>query len=93
MSESRHSFSLKISIFRSSTRSFPSLTGLFRSFTYLAAGLAVGLSGLAAGLAVGVVGDVGARATAQQPKIFVGMVLILIVSKRSGTLLSFRKLT
>ncbi|KAL7411306.1 V-ATPase proteolipid subunit C-like domain-containing protein [Mrakia frigida] len=57
---------------------------LFRSFTYLAAGLAVGLSGLAAGLAVGVVGDVGARATAQQPKIFVGMVLILIFAEVLG---------
>ena len=36
--------------------------------------MAVGLAGLAAGFAVGIVGDAGVRGTAQQPRLFVGMV-------------------
>lgn len=32
----------------------------------------------AAGLSIGIVGDAGVRANAQQEKIFVGMILILI---------------
>ena len=32
----------------------------------------------AAGLSIGIVGDAGVRANAQQDKIFVGMILILI---------------
>jgi V-type H+-transporting ATPase proteolipid subunit len=46
-------------------------------FIQLGAGLSVGLAGLAAGFAIGVVGDAGVRATAQQPRLFVGMVSIL----------------
>lgn len=57
--------------------SFP--PGLFRFFTYFAAGLIVGFSGLAAGIAVNIVGDFGVRATSQQLKIFIGLVMILIV--------------
>lgn len=57
---------------------------LFRSFCHLGAGLSVGLSGLAAGFAVGVVGDAGVRGTAQQPRLFVGMVLILIFAEVLG---------
>jgi F0F1-type ATP synthase membrane subunit c/vacuolar-type H+-ATPase subunit K len=53
---------------------------LFAAFGHLGAGLTGGLSGLAAGMAIGIVGDAGVRATAQQPKLFVGMILILIVS-------------
>lgn len=45
----------------------------------VAAGLAGGFSGLAAGIAIGIVGDIGTRALGQQPKLFVGMILILIV--------------
>ena len=56
----------------------------FRSFCHLGAGLSVGLSGLAAGFAVGVVGDAGVRGTAQQPRLFVGMVLILIFAEVLG---------
>lgn len=44
------------------------------SFVYLGAGLSVGLAGLAAGFAIGIVGDAGVRGTAQQPRLFVGMV-------------------
>merc|ERR1719186_1422864 len=51
---------------------------LHKGFVHLGAGLSVGLSGLAAGYAIGVVGDAGVRGTAQQPRLFVGMILILI---------------
>ena len=50
----------------------------------MGAGLSVGFSGLAAGLAIGVVGDHGVRGYAQQPKLFVGMVLILIFAEVLG---------
>jgi len=57
---------------------------LFRGFAHLGSGLSVGLSGLAAGMAIGIVGDAGVRATAQQPKLFVGMILILIFAEALG---------
>jgi len=47
---------------------------LFTGFLQLGAGLSVGLAGLAAGFAIGIVGDAGVRGTAQQPRLFVGMV-------------------
>jgi V-type H+-transporting ATPase proteolipid subunit len=53
---------------------------LYTGFIQLGAGLSVGLAGLAAGFAIGIVGDAGVRGTAQQPRLFVGMILILIVS-------------
>jgi len=56
----------------------------FKGFLALGAGLAVGLSGLAAGFAIGVVGDSGVRGTAQQPRLFVGMILILIFAEVLG---------
>ena len=34
-------------------------------------------------MAIGVVGDAGVRANAQQPKLFVGMILILIFAEVS----------
>ena len=57
---------------------------LTSAFLHLGAGLSVGLSGLAAGYAIGVVGDAGVRATAQQPRMFVGMILILIFAEVLG---------
>jgi V-type H+-transporting ATPase proteolipid subunit len=57
---------------------------LFKSFMDLGAGLAVGLSGLAAGFAIGIVGDAGVRGCAQQPRLFVGMILILIFAEVLG---------
>ncbi|KAJ3091115.1 H(+)-transporting V0 sector ATPase subunit c [Quaeritorhiza haematococci] len=57
---------------------------LYASFIQLGAGLSVGLSGLAAGFAIGVVGDAGVRGSAQQPKLFVGMILILIFAEVLG---------
>jgi len=56
----------------------------YRSFLDLGAGLSVGLSGLAAGFAIGIVGDAGVRGTAQQPRLFVGMILILIFAEVLG---------
>lgn len=47
---------------------------LAQGFIELGAGLSVGLAGLAAGFAIGIVGDAGVRGTAQQPRLFVGMV-------------------
>lgn len=57
---------------------------LYRGFIHLGAGLSVGLSGLAAGFAIGIVGDAGVRGTAQQPRLFVGMILILIFAEVLG---------
>ncbi|KAG9308813.1 vacuolar ATP synthase 16 kDa proteolipid subunit [Chiua virens] len=57
---------------------------LASSFIDLGAGLSVGLAGLAAGFAIGIVGDAGVRGTAQQPRLFVGMVLILIFAEVLG---------
>ena len=54
---------------------------LLSGFVHLGSGLAVGLSGLAAGFAIGIVGDAGVRGTAQQPRLFVGMILILIFAE------------
>ena len=56
----------------------------FSGFVHLGAGLSVGLSGLAAGYAVGIVGDAGVRGTAQQPRLYVGMILILIFAEVLG---------
>ncbi|KAJ7868718.1 putative vacuolar ATP synthase 16 kDa proteolipid subunit [Mycena olivaceomarginata] len=47
---------------------------LAQGFVQLGAGLSVGLAGLAAGFAIGIVGDAGVRGTAQQPRLFVGIV-------------------
>jgi len=57
---------------------------LCSSFLQLGAGLPVGFSGLAAGFAIGIVGDSGVRGTAQQPRLFVGMILILIFAEVLG---------
>lgn len=62
----------------------PCVSSLPRSFLQLGAGLSVGLSGLAAGFAIGIVGDAGVRGTAQQPRLFVGMILILIFAEVLG---------
>lgn len=56
----------------------------YDGFKHLASGLCCGLSSLAAGMAIGIVGDAGVRANAQQEKIFVGMILILIFAEALG---------
>lgn len=62
----------------------PETYSSFTAFAHLAAGLTVGMSSLAAGLAIGIVGDAGVRANAQQPRLFVGMILILIFGEALG---------
>eukprot|EP00403_Amphidinium_massartii_P039550 CAMPEP_0178448718 /NCGR_PEP_ID=MMETSP0689_2-20121128/42143_1 /TAXON_ID=160604 /ORGANISM="Amphidinium massartii, Strain CS-259" /LENGTH=173 /DNA_ID=CAMNT_0020073941 /DNA_START=21 /DNA_END=542 /DNA_ORIENTATION=+ len=62
----------------------PSKYSAYSGYAHLAAGLTVGMSSLAAGLAIGVVGDAGVRANAQQPRLFVGMILILIFAEALG---------
>ncbi|GIY72447.1 v-type proton ATPase 16 kDa proteolipid subunit [Caerostris darwini] len=62
----------------------PSTYSPFSGFMHFGAGLSVGLSGLAAGCAIGIVGDAGVRGTAQQPRLFVGMILILIFAEVLG---------
>ncbi|KAK4148727.1 V-ATPase proteolipid subunit C-like domain-containing protein [Chaetomidium leptoderma] len=57
---------------------------LHTAFLQLGAGLAVGLCGLAAGFAIGIIGDAGVRASTQQPRLYVGMVLILIFAEVLG---------
>ena len=54
---------------------------LYTGFVQLGAGLSVGLAGLAAGFAIGIVGDAGVRGTAQQPRLFVGMVSHPVVDR------------
>jgi V-type H+-transporting ATPase proteolipid subunit len=56
----------------------------YNGFAHLASGLSCGLAGLAAGMAIGIVGDAGVRANGQQPKLFVGMILILIFAEALG---------
>lgn len=51
---------------------------LYTGFIQLGAGLSVGLAGLAAGFAIGIVGDAGVRGGAQQPRLFVGMVSLIV---------------
>lgn len=57
---------------------------LYTGFIQLGAGLSVGLAGLAAGFAIGIVGDAGVRGTAQQPRLYIGMILILIFAEVLG---------
>ena len=56
----------------------------YTGFAHLAGGLCCGMSGLSAGIAIGIVGDAGVRAVAMQPKMYVGMVLILIFAEALG---------
>ena len=58
--------------------------GWFAATAHFGGGVSCGLSGLAAGTAIGVVGDCLTRASAEQPKLFVGMVLILIFAEALG---------
>jgi len=75
-------YGLIISVIIGTSVTLDTLT--FTGLAYFGSGLSVGLSGVAAGFAIGIVGDAGARATAQQPKLFVGMILILIFAEALG---------
>lgn len=57
---------------------------LFNGFMHMACGLSVGFACLALGYAIGVVGDEGVRKFMHQPRLFVGIVLILIFAEVLG---------
>lgn len=77
-------YGLVVAVLISNGMGGASTYSLFSGFIDLGAGLAVGISGLAAGFAIGIVGDSGVRGTAQQPRLFVGMILILIFAEVLG---------
>ena len=79
-SGARAAFSLAVQAPAGGVNAYSALSG----YAHLAAGLACGLSGMAAGIAIGIVGDAGVRASAQQAKLYVGMVLILIFAEALG---------
>merc|ERR1712054_6461 len=56
----------------------------YSGYAALAAGLCCGMAGLSAGIAIGIVGDAGVRANARQPKLFIGVILILIFAEALG---------
>merc|ERR1712144_43466 len=56
----------------------------FSGYSALSAGLCCGMAGLSAGIAIGIVGDAGVRANARQPKLFIGVILILIFAEALG---------
>ncbi|KAG9232776.1 V-ATPase proteolipid subunit C-like domain-containing protein [Amylocarpus encephaloides] len=66
------------------TSSLAEKSALHTNFLQLAAGLSCGLSCLAAGFCIGIVGDAGIRGTAQQPRLYVGMMLMLIFAEVLG---------
>jgi V-type H+-transporting ATPase proteolipid subunit len=57
---------------------------LFSGYGNLAGGLAVGLTGLASGMCIGVAGDGVARAMAEQPRLIMGGMVILIFGEVLG---------
>ena len=57
---------------------------LFSGYANLAGGLSVGLTGLASGMCIGVAGDAAARAMAEQPRLIMGAMLILIFGEVLG---------
>ena len=56
----------------------------YTGFVHLASGLCTGFAGMAAGYAIGIVGDACVRGYLYQPKLFVGMVLMLIFAEVLG---------
>jgi V-type H+-transporting ATPase proteolipid subunit len=59
-------------------------THMFKAFVHLGSGLAVGISCLGAGFAIGITGDAGVRGAVQQPRIYLGMMLLQIFSEVLG---------
>ncbi|KAG0516482.1 hypothetical protein BDA96_09G006900 [Sorghum bicolor] len=54
---------------------------LFDGYVHLSSRLACGLARLTADMAIDIIRDAGVRANAQQPRLFVGMILILIFAE------------
>jgi len=59
-------------------------THIFTAFVHLGGGLSVGIASLGAGFAIGITGDAGVRGAVQQPRIFMGMMLLQIFSEVLG---------
>lgn len=57
---------------------------LFAGSLDMAAGLIVGLTSAASGYAIGVLGDAGVRAIPKQPRLFVGLTLVLVFAEIVG---------
>lgn len=55
-----------------------------QGFSMFAGGLVCGFCGYGAGYAIGIAGDAGVRALSQQPRFFIGMILILIFAEVLG---------
>ncbi|PJF19806.1 hypothetical protein PSACC_00411 [Paramicrosporidium saccamoebae] len=72
--------SLAMSLCLDSNRSYT----LFAGSLDLAAGLMVGSASLCSAWAIGVLGDAGVRAIPKQPRLFVGMALILVFAEMLG---------
>lgn len=69
------------------TRNVTTTVGIInamRAFKYFSGGLTVGLTGLAAGYSIGRVGQHGILAYSQQPRVFVGLILLLIFGEVLG---------
>jgi len=62
----------------------PTNYSLMKAFAHLFAGLSVGLSGLASGYCMGVVGKTGMIAVSRQPRLYIGILLILIFAEAIG---------
>ncbi|KAJ1557324.1 v-type proton ATPase 16 kDa proteolipid subunit 2 [Cladochytrium tenue] len=77
-------YGLVVSVLIANDLSPKNAYSLFAGFVHLGAGLSTGLAGLAAGYAIGAVGDAGVRSFLYQPRMFVGMVLILIFAEVLG---------
>ncbi|CAG8975156.1 hypothetical protein HYALB_00004455 [Hymenoscyphus albidus] len=75
-------YGLVVSVIISS--SLAEKSALHTNFLQLAAGCSVGLSCLAAGFTIGIIGDAGVRGTAMQPRLYVGMMLMLIFAEVLG---------
>jgi V-type H+-transporting ATPase proteolipid subunit len=59
-------------------------THLFKAFVHMGAGLSVGIASLGAGFTIGITGDAGVRGICQQPKLFIGMMLMQIFAEVLG---------
>jgi len=57
---------------------------LMKAFAHLFSGLAVGLSGTASGWCMGIIGDHGMAAVSRNPRLYIGMLLILIFAEAIG---------
>ncbi|XP_030377575.1 V-type proton ATPase 16 kDa proteolipid subunit-like [Scaptodrosophila lebanonensis] len=57
---------------------------LVKGYVQFWAGMSVGFCGLSAGYTIGVVGEAGVRNTALQPRLFIGMILVLIFGEVLG---------